>query len=601
MEVRRRGIQFTTDQEKIELVQATHNAGIDTFDTAPVYGKGKVESLLSYALQGQKAKFITKIPALTKPRQNQVLNTSEHYPKDHLVKSIEQSLFRLGSIETILLHNWHSNFDVDLLHQLRECATTYGIKNIGISLPNYALKVSDEVFSAVDFVMINYIYAQKTLALNPAPSEQKLLYRSLFNKGSQFKGKSANLVVGMTSLNQVYQNILGFEAKHHSFSPPSQETVIGKTTSKAYQMLTLTYGSLATTKTDPLVCVSHAHTSLSIDLWVGCAFKCAYCHVQGTKQDLINGKMPTTLFKRSKYSIKQILDRLEASPFYNNEIPLSIGTSSTEPLAKGKVVESTLQIMEEVIKKGWKNPFWIVTKNGYTLTQDQHERMQKILTTNKVLISFCYASNPKEIEPAQFDRFRGIYKFKEIGGITAWYMRPICVEWGGNLANLANIIAEVASKYSDAFDMIVPGGLRWTEGIEYGMIEVHKQPMPELTKEHNKKSLDTKTWFELVRLLQRAFPNIPIYKKSSCMLSFAFEKPSYTLLNLLEEQTCQKCSVCPSKQRKLCSSKEITPEDIEQAYNSYGLTSPGTCTVDTLLFDQQDYLVNQAIIHKLGG
>jgi predicted oxidoreductase/DNA repair photolyase len=595
--------------EKEQLLLDAWDAGIDVYDTAPVYGNGSVHALLSAIIP--KAKFITKIPALGKPRLDvPQLNVEDYYPDWHIEESIEVSLSQLGSIDTILLHNWHPLFSPELINRLREIACSYGIRNIGISLPNSSITVPKTVVEKVDSVMLNYQFLDSTLEMSPdlVTSQDKILYRSIFKQGQEYdpalyqKFNNSKVVVGMTSKKQLYQNIKSFGARNHIFSTPETVSNLGPRTGIKYEMLKLTYGSLATTGRDPLISVSHAHSSISIDPWIGCPLKCAYCHVQGTDQDLVDGKMPVRAIKRSNHTLEEILDRLEVSPFYNDKIPLSIGTSSTEPLNRGYVLESTLEIMEKAILRGMKNPFWIVTKYGYMLDEKQHERMKKIIETNPVLISFCYAGNPSNIEPASnYDRFRGIERFKQIGGVTAWYMRPMAYEWNGKEEQIEKMICEVSAKYPNAFDMIVPGGLRWTEGIEYGMVEVHNQPMPTLDRGDNVKSLDQEAWLNIVNLVQRYFPQVPVYKKSSCMISYAFKRPSITLVNYLESHACKQCSICPAWQRELCDSKKVTEEQIKEVYESYNLIPPDEAvSLETIPFDKQDYLTNQAILHGLG-
>ena len=596
---------FTTEY-KIKLLKSAYSAGINTYDTAPVYGN--VELLLGMTIP--QANFITKIPAFKKPPSDLTssLDWIDFYNHDHLKSSIEKSLNKLGSIQTILLHNWHPSFNESILEKLRLIADEFNIPEIGVSLPNYSISTLGFDLNSVDRVMVNYKYINSLSNIDSETStilDQKLLIRSIYAHGINFntnigqKLSNSNIVVGMTNLFQVYSNIVNLDAKTHYFEEPENIINIGPTTNKPYSMLKLTYGNIANSEEDPLVNVSHAHSSLSIDIWKGCAFKCAYCHVQGTDQDLVDGRMPSKPIRRTNHTIKEIVDRLVTSPFYNPNIPISIGTSSTEPLSRD-VVDSTIRIMEYFVALGLNNPFWIVTKNGYRLNDYDHNRIATIINSNKILISFCFANNPKEIEPATHDRFKGIERFRSIGGITAWYMRPLTIEWGGNPTDLEPVIANISQRYGKYLDMIVPGGLRWTDGIEYGMTEIYKQPMPNLSKSDNQKTLDDKSWDQMLEIISRHFPEKPVFKKSSCMISYAFNKPSITLVNLLNTPNC-KCSVCPNPQRELCNSKTISTNDISDALSKFRLTKELEEQFDLSELKNLEYLKAQGIIHELGS
>jgi hypothetical protein len=75
--------------------------------------------------------------------------------------------------------------------------------------------------------------------------------------------------------------------------------------------------------------------------------------------------MPRRPKRRNSFSVDQILDELVKHPFFiADETIISIGTASTEPFAPGPVTESTFEIMNAFIRRGLRNPFWIVTKGG---------------------------------------------------------------------------------------------------------------------------------------------------------------------------------------------------------------------------------------------
>jgi DNA repair photolyase len=339
----------------------------------------------------------------------------------------------------------------------------------------------------------------------------------------------------------------------------------GKTTGRELSLREYTYGALVPDHNHPLSSVSVSNSSLSIDLWVGCAWQCRYCHVQGTSQDLAEqGTMPKKPRRRNEFTVDQILDELIKHPFFvADETIISIGTASTEPFAPGPVTDSTFEIMNAFVRRGLKNPFWIVTKGG--IPKGRKLDFARISNaTRGLMLSLCWADNPNSIEPAHNNRFLNVEEAKEAGATIAWYMRPIVPEWSGNHERIEMMMLWVKKHYGHLIDMIVPGGLRWTEGIENGLVEIHKLPMPDISQDDNVKSLPQDLMDSIFSLSAEHFPGIPVYLKSSCALTQMLKVPSITSVQAFARQECE-TSRCPLGQRKLCSQGSAYSMTIEQA------------------------------------
>lgn len=338
--------------------------------------------------------------------------------------------------------------------------------------------------------------------------------------------------------------------------------VQGPRTGKEYSMREFTYGVLDPNPDSPLSCVSVANSSLSIDLWKGCAWKCSYCHVQGGMQDLDPStlSMPSRPEKRSKFEIDDIIDKLVEHPFFEaNKSIISIGTASTEPFARGPVSESTFGIMEAFVADGYTNPFWVVSKAGFP--KEYEDRLKAIVDNgNPVMISICWANNPNIVEPVQTNRFRNLDALKRAGATVSWYLRPLAEGWSTDPDHL-NATFEEASKYGQGIDMIIPGGLRWTEGIEYGVQELRNQVMPDIPKDDNIKDLSDSTWDLIHELSNQYFPGVPVLHKSSCGLANMLQTPNHNLVQNQHPATCA-ASTCPDSQREICKAYKI-PEKSE--------------------------------------
>ena len=347
----------------------------------------------------------------------------------------------------------------------------------------------------------------------------------------------------------------------------------GIRTGHPYVFREFTYGVLVPSHDHPLVNVSVANSSLSIDLWRGCSFQCRYCHVQDSFLDVgVDGKMPSRLLPRSRFSVSEILNALGEHPFFvKDQTVLSIGTASTEPFAS-QAIESTFELMEEIVKRGWSNPIWIVTKAGFP--KKKGERLAIITKQNKVMVSFCWADNPTTIEPARNDRFANIKEVKQAGATCAWYMRPMTKDWGADEDHIQKMMNWVIEQKYDLFlDMIVPGGLRWTPGIEYGLVEVHGLPMPEIAHDDNQKDLPEEIWEAIERKAQDMFPNIPVFRKSSCALSHMLGIPEIRSVYASDLHSCTRSS-CSDTQRAICSAQPVnqwTKDSLQELFNQLSI------------------------------
>lgn len=339
----------------------------------------------------------------------------------------------------------------------------------------------------------------------------------------------------------------------------------GDLTGKDFSVREFTYGVLVPDYNHPLSCVSVANSSLSIDMWVGCRWQCAYCQVQGSNQDLANkGAMPSIPQRRNQFSVQEIIDALVGHPFFiADETVISIGTASTEPFAPGPVTESTFELIAAFLNRGLKNPFWIVTKGGIPKGRKiDFARIAKM--TRGLMISLCWADNPPHIEPFRNNRFLHIEDAKEAGATIAWYLRPLAVEWSGTRERIEMMMLWVKKHYASFISCVVPGGLRWTEGIERGLLEVHKVTMPDIAKQENEKDLPYDLAQIILELAREHFPSIPVYFKSSCAITHMLKVPSISSVQALSRRECE-MSQCPSDQRQICAQGPILSIGIDEA------------------------------------
>ena len=135
-----------------KLLRFALESDIRRFDTAAVYGGGKVEEILGACLP-QEAVIVTKVPALSKPELNSFAPIQNFYTPDLIRQSVHESLERLRreTVNTILLHNWHPTWSsnaIEILTALDGLKKLGLVRRIGISLPNsFNAHIDDAILS----------------------------------------------------------------------------------------------------------------------------------------------------------------------------------------------------------------------------------------------------------------------------------------------------------------------------------------------------------------------------------------------------------------------------------------------------------------------
>ncbi len=204
------------------------SSGIRRFDTAAVYGGGKVEEMLGAYLP-EDAVIVTKIPAESKPNLGAPEPIQRFYSQDGIHQSVYRSLERLrrSSVDTLLLHNWLPTWSSDaeeILECLNGLKSEGVVKRVGISLPdNFLCPISEAVLPHIDIIETPF-NTEQTWVLQQLPYLLKLkkevLLRSLFKQGKLLTSPHsaemivqnafalcASVVIGMTTQEQVSRNI----------------------------------------------------------------------------------------------------------------------------------------------------------------------------------------------------------------------------------------------------------------------------------------------------------------------------------------------------------------------------------------------------------
>jgi aryl-alcohol dehydrogenase-like predicted oxidoreductase len=204
------------------------SSGIRRFDTAAVYGEGRVEEMLGVYLP-EDAIIVTKIPAASKPNLAVPEPIQKFYSQDGMHRSVYGSLERLrrSSIDAVLLHNWlptWSSEAVAILECLSGLKNEGVVKRVGISLPdNFSCPVAEAVLSHIDIIEAPF-NTEEIWMLQQLPHlldlKKEVLLRSLFKHGELLTSPHSaegiakktlalgtSVVIGMTTKEQITRNI----------------------------------------------------------------------------------------------------------------------------------------------------------------------------------------------------------------------------------------------------------------------------------------------------------------------------------------------------------------------------------------------------------
>lgn len=222
-----------TDEEILKLINYAKSIGISKFDTALVYGKGKVEKLLSKVIDDTDT-ILTKIPAKIKPNKEANENLEMYYDEQYINDCILKSLSNLDrkSINIILLHNWTRSWNnmprlLDWLVILKEKNI---VSKIGISLPNgYNERLPQPVLDKIDVIEAPLNQENKWILDDIQIYKEnniEIILRSLFMQGKILKDPKdykniinktklfgTSMVIGMTTKNQMDINVNAIEGK----------------------------------------------------------------------------------------------------------------------------------------------------------------------------------------------------------------------------------------------------------------------------------------------------------------------------------------------------------------------------------------------------
>lgn len=211
----------TDRKEAVEAIQAAHQEGVTTIDTAPIYGQGVSEEIVGEAIKGlarDKVQLLTKFGMrwdLDQPQGTFVMNSQDNQGKDiaiykyaskaSVIKEVEDSLKRLGTdyIDLLQLHWPDSTTPIaetmeamDLLIQQGKIRAA-GVSNYNLEQVKEARNTLGIVSNQVPYSMLNrgieqelvpYALANDLSIIAYSPMERGLLAGKYFKTNAFMEG-----------------------------------------------------------------------------------------------------------------------------------------------------------------------------------------------------------------------------------------------------------------------------------------------------------------------------------------------------------------------------------------------------------------------------
>lgn len=355
------------------------------------------------------------------------------------------------------------------------------------------------------------------------------------------------------------------------------------------------FGSFSKNSNDPLSRISQANSCISLDPFGGCSLGCVYCYRHNSKRDT-NLDTPTRFFED-----EEIVDALLEHPYFiPDKTIIGINTASTDLFPK--VVDSLFNIVRLVAEKGYKNPFWIVTKKG--VPPNTYSKFKEVLDGDSkgIVLSVTYSDMPSKIEPYQKDRFKHLGEAIRAGVHVSLHLRPIVKGWNDDYNHIKKAVKRGVEAGCES---ICIGGLRFLEGIKKSITEIHGMGLPKgATGDELNKTLPPNALKFVQKSLTEIGTKLPLFLHSSQVISYALGIPDYNLYRFRNENKENLFLNIPiSKQKEIARRKgrEVNLL-IEHALEELKIENVKVKIEGRKIYLSRDlkYKEEKALIHRLG-
>ncbi|MCR8556972.1 hypothetical protein KXD93_04935 [Mucilaginibacter sp. BJC16-A38] len=281
--------------------------------------------------------------------------------------------------------------------------------------------------------------------------------------------------------------------------------------------------------------IEHLTSWLSVNPYKGCSLKCAYCF----RANWYQSDKPFQL-----YSEEECLEALlKHKAFVPNITPISINNSSTDALLP-QVRKSTFRFINMLDELGYSNPFILISK--LALTKNDLSALENLHALRPIFFT-SFSLLPKHIEPMPVSiRIKNLARLKSANIPAVLYFRPIVKDWNDS----DEIIKKALQVGQDYCNAICIGGLRMSPEIRAELQKVGEK-LDEFPDEFDQKKIDNAIENRILALHQKLGLDVPVFKHSSCAVSFITKQQNYNLLFKNPENNC--LVTCPPSQQALCN------------------------------------------------
>jgi len=325
---------------------------------------------------------------------------------------------------------------------------------------------------------------------------------------------------------------------------------------------------------------------LSIDPVIGCKLNCQYCYLRTVNW---TGVKPQRVA-----SIDEIIQMLHASRYFiPHKTPLSIGNATDSFLVEN--IEITRGIIRDLENRGYTNTVTLVTKRHIPLdVLTEFQALKYIRPVFFLSYSGLPASVEKGVNPE--DNRQNFIALSEYRLPVLHYWRPL-VSINGTSEKIEEML-DFVSKYARAS---IYFGLKSNPAL-YKLFSANEYlRLPAEYEGKHAEYLLPEIEHRIHALAETKYPDYPLYRHSSCAISYLFGNPDYTI-TFHNKRICQICSRCPSSQRGICKKADKIPTeaDVRLTLHQLGKDLPFRIMTEQVEIDgeitQQDL---SYMIHRL--
>jgi len=331
--------------------------------------------------------------------------------------------------------------------------------------------------------------------------------------------------------------------------------------------------------------IAYHDSWISLDPIIGCRYNCQYCVL---RLPAWTQKIPERLF-----SPEEAVDRLINHRYFVHDKTVICFGNRTDSFLKDNI-DFTLRVLLEFEKHNLSNPICIATKCQIPM---KFIKEVKTLKDLKLIIFLSYSGLAKHLEPGiDFLSIRKTFKVLANEGIpVVHFWRPL-IPSNTSDSQIQNMLAFV-SKYAKASVIV---GLKYSPESrkifdDHPELRIPDDNIP-LYGDWLLQNIEEK----LLKIAKTQFLGYPIFKHTSCAVSYIFHKPDYNA-TIYRDDIC-KVSTCPNSQRKICESAVFKPtiQQVSTLMKHLGLNLPFEVNEHKIIIrgeiSQEDYMF---LLHNL--